>query len=330
MKKATLVFSILLPLTLLSACTSNKQKDQPNWVEHSQEKYVNQQYLTAVGKSESQVRANEGALANLADIFSLQVQNESKMATQHIKSESVLGFTAESSSSLYRQFKNRVDQVIQGAVVKETWRSPAGEYYALAVLDRAVAEQSLKESIMTLDEETEEMIQYSNVTAPNFILSINALRSARDFQLIRKMANLQLGYIRGTGISNERTIDSIELLIKRRLASLSISAEASTEIDLNGLQSGLSQLGVNVVNESRMQVSASVDLTNPTYLEGWYWLRGSYELTITENGQIISRKRWPVKVSTKQKQLLSARLEDKLSQTIEVYLQQIFSDAPTI
>ena len=59
-------------------------------------------------------------------------------------------------------------------------------------------------------------------------------------------------------------------------------------------------------------------------------LRGSYQLTISENGKVISRKRWPIKVSSRQKELLAPRLQDKLNTNMTQYLQQLFSDAPTL
>ena len=68
----------------------------------------------------------------------------------------------------------------------------------------------------------------------------------------------------------------------------------------------------------------------PAYIDAWYWLRGSYELTITENGQVISRKRWPIKVSAKQKELLAPRLQDKVNSRMNEYLQQLISDSPTL
>lgn len=327
--------AIVLSILLISACTtastvdkSNKQR--PNWIDQAEVTYPSKIYLTAVGQSSNRTRAAKNAVANLVEIFSVDVKAETKTLTEAVKQESALGVTMESSSTLQRNIETKTEQAIQGVEIKQTWLSPGGEYYALAVIHRINAAQNLTESIIALDEETADLIDYSINVAPNSILAINALRSARDQQITRKMADLQLSYISGNGIPNDISNVKIEQLIKQKLASLQISVAADSGSNMKSVQAGLSRLGVKVVEQSALQVLSSRDMLKPAYIESWYWLRGSYELAITENGQVISRKRWPIKVSAKQKDLLIPRLQDKLNNRINEYLQQLISDSPTL
>lgn len=326
---------ILLSLLLISACAAPTLQQQalaerPDWIDNAQEKYPSNDFLSAVGQASNRTRAGQNAIANLAEIFSVRVRAETKTMTDAVKQESALGVTMESSTTLLRNIETESDQAIDGVEIKQTWLSPTGEYYALAVLQRRSAAQNLTESIMALDAETAELIDYSVNAAPNSILSVNALRSARDQQMTRKIANLQLKQISGRGIPDDVSSKKIEQLIRYQLAALEISVAANDPRQQKTVEAGLSKLGVKVVAQSALQVSADIDVTDPAYINDWYWLRGSYELTITEHGQVISRKRWPIKVSAKQANLLIPRVQDKLNDSMTNYLQQLVSDSPAL
>ena len=330
MKKITLALPLLLSL-LLSACAAPTNEERPDWIDHAQNKYPSQVYLTAVGQASTRTQASKNAIANLVEIFSVKVKAETKTLTEAVKQESVLGVTMESSSTLQRNIQTETEQAIQGVEIKESWLSPNGGYYALAVLHRISAAQNLTESIIDLDKQTVELIDYSINVAPNSIVAVNALRSARDLQITRKMSNIQLNYINGSGIPVDFSSDKIEQLIKQQLASLQVSVDStSSESDTSSVKAGLSRLGITVVDTSALEISAKMDMTKPAYIDTWHWLRGSYELTVIENGQVINRKRWPIKVSAKQKELLAPRLQDKVNSRMNEYLQQLISDSPTL
>jgi len=331
MKNITLLLSTLC-LVILTGCAGSSPQERavserPDWVDNSQSKYPSDYYLTAVGEGINRDRASKNAIANLVQIFSVNIRAETKTLSKAVKEESVLGVTLESTTSLQSNLETETEQTIEGVEIKESWLSPTGEYYALAVLQKRNAAQNLMESIIELDKKAQELVNYSQQTAPNSILALNALRSSRDLQVTREMANLQLKYISGSGILNDLSRQDIEQLIRQRLATLKVSVSSDNK---NALQAALSGLGVTVVDQSSLQISSVVDINEPIFLNNWYWLRGSYQLTIYEEGQVISRKRWPIKVSSQQKQLLAPRLQDKLSGNMAQYLQQLFSDAPTL
>lgn len=334
MKNISLVFSTLL-MFLLVGCSASTLLEQainerPDWVDNAQVKYPSDVYLTAVGEGSSRVRSSKNAITNLAEIFSVSVRAETKTLSSSIKQQSSLGVTLESTTSLQRHIETETEQTIEGVEIKESWLSPTGEYYTLAVLQKRNAARNLTESILEFDQKIQELIDYSRKTAPNSILALNALRSARDLQVTREMSNSQLKYLNGSGVLNDFSIEDIEQLIRQQLASLQISVERESGEDKNALQAALSGLGVTVVEQSGVQIASVMDFNEATFVNNWYWLRGSYQLTISEDGKVISRKRWPVKVSSKQKELLAPRLQDKLNANMTQYLQQLFSDAPTL
>ena len=329
--KVTRYIAILLSFIFIVSCASTPdEQKRPEWIDNAKASYPESDYLTAVGQASKRSRAGTNAKANLAEIFYVNVRAESTSLTEATKDESALGVTMESSTSLQRSIQTETDQAMSGVKIKESWLSPSGEYYALAVLGKRQAAMSLNESIMDLDDSTAELINYSIKTAPNSIASINALREARDEQMARQMANLQLKQVSVSGIPTDISSKKIERLIAKKLASMQVSVEVDDDKHTKTVQSGLAQLGVKVVAQSNIVVSADIDITDPTLINGWYWLRGSYELSISEDGQVISRKRWPLKVSAKQEELLMPRLEDSVNAKITQYITELVSDSPTL
>lgn len=312
----------------IASCASIHSEQRPSWIDNAQLTYPEDDYLTAVGQGSKRERAGDNATANLAEIAYVHVSAETNTLTEATKAQSALGVTSESSTLLQRTIQTETEQALSGVKIEHSWLSPGGEYYALAVLEKRTAAISLTESIMALDESTVDLLAYSANTAPNSIASLNALREARDEQLARQMANLQLKQVSRTGgIPADISSKDIERMIDKKLASMQVSVNIAPEKHAKTVQSGLGQLGMMVVDNANIEISADYDITAPTLLNGWYWVRGSYELSISENGQVISRKRWPIKVSAKQQEILESRLKDGISAKISAYLIELVSDS---
>jgi len=330
MKQSLSIFTIFFFTWLLNGCAlsvnQRNELERPIWIDQEHSSYVSAEYLSAVGEGTNRTLSSRQAMANLAEMFSVTVRSQTKVLSETIKEESRLGVTSESKTSLQTSINTRTEQSIQGIEIKESWLSPNGIYYTLAVLDRKKATQNLMELIMALDSETAELIHYSHHLAPNVILSLNALRTARDHQINREMFNTQLKYISGSGLINDLSRSSIEAMIRQRLAETVIKVKGHDTV----LQAAVATLGMTLANQSDVEIQSSVELTEPTFIHDWYWLRGSYQLIIWDNGNVISRKRWPIKVSSKQVELLDPRWKDKLNNHITLYLQQLIADAPTL
>lgn len=295
----------------------NDVTPRPDWIENAHQEFPSERYITAVGQGSDRAHADENAKATLIEIFSLPMQIEAK---KRIGSQTQQSFLAETSVNT-----NLLHDSIE---IKERWLSKNGVCYTLVMMDRIKVAQNLTDLIHALDDKTGHLIEFSNKTAPNIILSFNTLWSARNLQLTRNIENSQLNYISGKGIVSKMSSDDIERLIKQKLATLRISVDSNSYNNMSSLQAALSQLGVKVVDKASVHISSRMDITEPSYINTWYWLRGSYELTVMENGQVISRKRWPIKVSTKEAELLVPRLQDKLRDNISDYLQELFRYPP--
>jgi len=324
MKKIALI-TLSLSLFLIAGCSHHEQNDRPEWIDKAAKSYPESQYLTAIGEGGSRNLSIKNAQSNLAEIFSVNIRAESKLLTQAIKTESRLGVTLESSNTLQKTIETEIKQTIQGVEIKESWLSPSGDYYTLAVLNKRIATQNLMQSIADLDEQTESYIHYSEQQAPNVILALNALRSARDLQVTRNMLNLQLTYVNGSGLLNDRSHSDIEQLIKRQLASLKVNVVGEQN---KLLKSEVAALGMSVATQANLALTATLVTHDAFFADGWYWLRGTYQLTLSENNEVISSQRWPLKVATKRDEQLNERLQAKLAGNVKGYLQQLMSDQP--
>jgi hypothetical protein len=330
MKYYRVILSIISCFFIIACASTTSESVRPQWIDNAKAMYAGNDYLTAVGQASKRDRAGKNAKANLAEIFYVNVRAETNTLTEATKEESALGVTMESSTSLQRSIQTETDQAMSGVIIKDSWLSPSGEYYTLAVLDKRKAAMSLNESIMDLDDSTSDLINFSLKTAPNSISSLNALRAARDEQMARHMANLQLKQVSVSGVPIEISTRKIESLIAQKLAKMEVTVNLDSGKYTKSVQSGLAKLGVKVVENATIVVSENLDITEPTLIKGWYWLRGSYELSISENEQVMSRKRWPVKGSAKQKEILTLRLKDTVNAKMAEYLTELVSDSPAL
>jgi hypothetical protein len=321
MNHISLFLSILMSSLLLGGCASVNEKEanqRPGWIESAQLTYPIEGYLTALGQGNLQTEAEQHARANLVEIVSLPMRIEAKKQTNSAKQRSVLGDPLQATN------------VLQDSIeIKERWQNKDGAFYALAVIDRSKAAKDLIKTIEALDKKIEHLIDYSSNIAPNTVLAFNTLWSARHLQLIRDTENAQLQYISDNNLPSIITDEQIEQRIKQKLAMLTMSVDSNSYNGLSSLQAALSQLGVKVVDNASLHISSRMDITEPSYINAWFWIRGSYELIIKENGQVISRKRWPIKVATKDAELLVPRLQDKLRENINGYVQEMLREPPT-
>ncbi|TRX53931.1 LPP20 family lipoprotein [Thalassomonas sp. M1454] len=324
-----LTLHMLLCGFLLAACSSNDDTTPPSWINSPDSLYPSTQYLTAVGQASKRDRASNVALANLAKIFTVEIEADSSDLTSAVSTSSLAGMQTTTTQELSRNIVTNTELELQGAIIKEAWQSPTGDYYALAILEKQKAARHLTQTIRNADKNTQQLISYSSNQAPNIVLALTSLRQARAEQIKREVANKQLVQVANQGIVNKTSSKEIETLIKLSLAELKVATAAESERSNNVLQSALGQLGIPHAIESNLTLKANLDTIDPTFTNQWYWLRGSYDLSILDGDTVISSKRWPIKISAKEEQLLEARLQDQISAKLPDYLIELLSTQPT-
>tara|TARA_R110001583_G_scaffold40778_1_gene130082 strand:- start:7967 stop:8959 length:993 start_codon:yes stop_codon:yes gene_type:complete len=330
MKKYHILTCLLSCLFIISCATTSDEANKPQWIENANEGYPDNEYLTAVGQASQPDRASTNAKVNLAEIFYSDIRNGTNTITEASKQDSAIGISIQSAAYLQRSIQTKTEQIINGVMIKESWLSPSGEYYALAILEKNKVAMSLNQSIRELDQSSANFIDYSNNLAPTQLASLIALRTARDEQMTRYLTNLQLKQVSVSDVPVEISSNAIESLIAKKLAMMKIAVNGDNQANKQSVHSALSELGVNVTNGADIVITVNNEVSNPDFINGWHWLQSSLQLSISEKGQVISRKDWQIKVSAKQQHLLYSRLQDKIENKMTQYITALLSDSPSL
>ena len=314
---ATLVLGFIL-----TACSS-----KPGWLDKPTEQYPQQRYLSAVGEANDRSTAADRALANLAKIFEVAIRDRSLDFSQAQISGDQLGRTVNNIQTASRYVTTEARQVLEGAQLVESWQAEEGKTYALAVLEKAPAERRFRDGVRNADRQIEDRVNYASQQAPNPVAALAALEQARNIENQRSNLNRNLSVISGKGIKGYYDQASLEKLLRNALATLHFHADADSPQLQQSLESAIVTLGITLEKNAPYLLMGSMD-TEPVQLkQGWYWLRGSTELSLIYQGKALAKKRWPLKVSATDKGMVEQRAKDKLSEQMTTYLYELITSA---
>ena len=313
---------------LMSACSSTPER--PTWLDGADINYPANVYLTASGQAKSTSVADNRALANLAKIFEVSIADESiDFSEASISQSNASGSTirqVDNKQTLSRFVNTQAQQVLQGTGIVERWQDPvSGQQSSLAVMKKAPAAALFMQSIRAADEQTSAAVKYAEQQAPNPLIALSSLESARQRQIIRLNDNNNLRVVTGNDINVEYSVETLTQMIKSRLAALSFATSATDEQALLSLQGAASEVGVQLKDDSQYKLVLTLDKGAVEQRQAWYWLRGNIVLNVMDGNNSISNKRWPFKISAQSQQLLEQRLAAKLSTELPDYVYQVLT-----
>jgi len=288
---------------LLGGCASEPKHGQPDWVSGDSATYKSAQYLLGRGQASTQDDAKDRARADLAKIFQVAVVASSE-DIQQFQTGGAEGGQYEGKSS--RSIATRTEQIVSGIQIAELWQDPATrDFHALAILPRLQTAASLRQQIGQLDGATNDYVTQSR-NNPDLFLKIaaasKALESQRDRDALQR--SLQVVDITGRGVEPQwnaaKLKADLDALLKRvRIASR--VTDDSAPGSANIVSGALAQAGFMIENGQNPDFSllARIALTDVGTKDGWYWQRGTVEVTLTEaaNGRVRGTKRWDIKAS---------------------------------
>ena len=313
---ATLVLGFVL-----TACSST----QPDWLDKPTEEYPQQRYLSAVGEADDRSTADGRALANLAKIFEVAIRDRSLDFSQAEVSGDQSGRAVSNTQATSRYVTTEAKQVLEGAQLAENWRAEDGKSYALAILEKAPAERRFRGGVRSADRQIEDRVKYASQQAPNPVVALAALEQARKIEHQRSNLNRNLSVVSGKGIKAYYDQASLEKLLRNALVSLHFHAVADSPQLQQSLESAIGALGIRLDKNAPYQLMASMDSEPVQLKQGWYWLRGSTELSLIYQGEAMAKKRWPLKVSATDKGMVEQRAKDKLSAQMATYLYELIT-----
>jgi hypothetical protein len=317
------ITAILVLGFVLTACSSK----QPDWLDKPTEQYPPQRFLSAVGEADNRSAADGRALANLAKIFEVAIKDRSLDFSKAEVSSDQSGRVVNNIQATSRYVTTEARQVLEGAQLVESWQAEEGKTYALAILEKAPAERRFRDGVRSADRQIEDRVKYASQQAPNPVVALAALEQARKIENQRSNLNRNLSVVSGKGIKAHYDQARLEKLLRNALVSLHFHAVADSPQLQQNLESAISALGITLDKNAPYQLIASMD-TEPVYKkQGWYWLRGSTQMSLIYQGEALAKKRWPLKVSATDKGMAEQRAKDKLSAQMSTYLYELITSA---
>lgn len=174
-------FCVLLLVVFVTSCSSLKVNYKtPNWVTETEHEYTKNN-LCAVGIATSQDQANSIAISNIGKIIKQKIESEITV----VNSEKLNSTgNAELSSSMNQIVRTSalIDNLV-GVEIAETWIDRDGNYYSLAILNKAKTylyysqkisenEKTIKENINLISSDKDKFFIYGKLQ--------NAIKLALD------------------------------------------------------------------------------------------------------------------------------------------------------
>lgn len=317
----SLVFAVFAAVILLSGgcATEPVQQPKPDWVDGDSASYQSTQYLVGRGMASTQEEAKDRARADLAKIFQVKVAVDSE-DVQSFKTDSTGTGPGQYEGSASRRISTSTGQIVRGIQIVELWHDLANNnVHALAVLSRLQAAASLRQQINELDDATGTYIEQSQKNTDLF-LKIGAASRAVDAQQERQVLQKSLQVLDPSGIGTEPKWDSTKL--KADLDELLKRVRVASQVSIDSPQ-GLAEIVDGALAKAGFMIEtgqkpdfilqARMNLTDLGFQDGWYWQRGTLEVTLSEagSGRVRGTKHWPIKSSAQDRKSSIKRALDQ-------------------
>ncbi len=321
---------ILLGSIFLTACLQTGvvvNAGEPDWLNGESGSYPNAQYVYATGSASDAETAQKRAQANLSKVFELRIR-ESATTTQEVQSRKINGEeSVQSSRRIATQIHVSTSKLIEGARIVEHWQNPEDRtYFALAVLDRRQAGNSLRAEIERLDDATAFKLNQAQ-SETDSLLKIAALWQSLGKQDERRTLQKTLRVIdlSGRGVPAKWSGAELEAGLQQALKALQMQAvvTGNSADELQPvLRAAMSQAGFVVSSASDgYRLVLNVETQAPFQQQGWYWQRAIMVLELqAPDGGIRGQQSWPLKASASRADQLSSRLRSGIEQKLKTEL----------
>lgn len=317
---------------VMTACGTQQVKgdqESPSWLYGESNQYPRKHYLFGVGEADTMANAKSRARAEIAKIFSVDIQSESKDSSYYESSSHGEGGAVE-SLSVSQSIETNTEQRVQGIEVPEVWQDKNKQrYYALAILPRQKIATTLRNDIASLDSATETV--FANARASTSLFQKVRLSSqAIALQGQRGRLADQLSVVALTGNTIVEKWPLQKLLADR--------ADLLSRITVRTLADGLEKKKMkavldNVLANDGMRVSDSGEYTiaitlKSTALEpkgAWYYNRASLTVSVIDNeNSNLGGHTWDYKVSATDAALSKLRVTEQAAAILNKEFAKIF------
>ncbi|MFW6347121.1 MAG: hypothetical protein ACOC2C_00750 [Cyclonatronaceae bacterium] len=250
-KIAVHVASFFMVVCFLSACGS---AGPPVWVSSPDEVYAPNEYLTAVGDGDSNQRAQDTALANLARIFKADIQTTETLVEEYREVADDERVEVDWVSELVSATEISTGLELLNARIYESYSAPDGMYYALAGLER-MPTSALYTREISNNEMQIRALQERAENERSTLASIGLLRSALTIAKVNEELVRQRNVIMGRPAESSSEL-SQRLALEERIEALGRRASVYVESNQNA-PAELEDALKSVFQEMGLQMSSS-------------------------------------------------------------------------
>lgn len=291
----------------------------PDWVTGKSAKYPDSRFLVGRGQADGLEDARNRARADLAKVFEVAVSAETSDVTRFATAAEA-GGQSKTESQVTRNIVTRTDQIVRGIQIAEAWQDPQSKtYHALATLPRLQAAIGLRQDIERLDAATRGYVAQARNTQ-DVLAQLAAANRAYDTQRERDGVQraLQVVDVTGRGVDPEfnsgQLASDLDALLKRVRIKPQVAAGSQDALG-RMLSAALSAAGFmpDAGGSAPYVLVGSLQLDDLGLIEGWYWMRGTLEVHLAEegSGKVRGNKRWEIKTSSAQKATAQRRALDE-------------------
>jgi LPP20 lipoprotein len=320
---------VTLGVSLFCGGCAHRQS-KPDWITGEAAAYPASRFLLGRGEGASQQQAIDRARAELAKIFRVAITDET-IDTQTVTTTRKGGRKAhDQQSEATRTVTTWTDELLEGIEVARVWQDPqTRSYYALAVLGRAQTAQSLRRRMQQLDLQTDQDLKRARSDSDTDRLQqISALDRALEAQRQRQSLQQYLSIVESTASTAPPTWNYAELRSEYTAALRGVHIDTLARNDPTGklqavLAGAVAGAGFSLGGQQTDYVAlVGLQMHELVERDGWYWLRGTLELQLTEaGGRVRGVKRWNIKVSAQQPELAQQRALDEVSAILQKELR---------
>jgi hypothetical protein len=222
--------------------------------------------LTGVGQAGTRGNAEDQAYAAVARIFKVEVAAQAKDWESYLVVENRGVSNAERRLTIDNVTKVSTDKVLENVRIADVWYdSDSRVHYALGVMNRAQAEASLMEKVVTLDRSIDADVAESRQTTDK-LAKVRALRRAGRNLVLREVYNTDLRVIRpsGQGTSSAYQVNELSGELEQFLATnlvlaVQVSGDHAEPVG-RALAEGLIREGLHVTTKTEREEAGSAEL----------------------------------------------------------------------
>ncbi|MBD3669318.1 MAG: LPP20 family lipoprotein [Gammaproteobacteria bacterium] len=324
MYRSLVLLFILIGLTACGGGRSAVVPEGPAWLDGTSAKYPNSQYIVGTGQSSSLDDAKNRARAEVAKVFEVAINEQSRDNLQYVAE----GAASELTQKVERNTTSRTSKVLRGVEIADTWfDSKARQHYALAVLHRGRSARALRQQLEELDQATRIHIDKARKSNDKLTKVANAY-AALTIQMERAgvQRSLQVVDNSGRGVPPEWNLAELNTDLRSQMERIRIVPRASGPEGFTEQVSGVLGASGFLVKEGEtpdFTLSASLRLGEAEMRDNWYWVNGRMEILLSNaQGRIRGSQRWDIKTSATSRDVAYKRAMDKATNTLKGELRE--------